>query len=219
MGKERLEDHLNPEQYELWKSLDTPLEIQAFLDGIPYSPENRNRSPLEVLQDRQAHCLDGALFGAAALRRIGYSPLVIDLYPDPGQDDDHVLAIYRLDGAYGAVAKSNYVGLRYREPIYRTLRELVISYFEVYYNIHGKKTLRMFTSPLNLKHFDRMNWESDPAGADAIEARLKTARRTHLLKPAMIARLAPVDERSFTAGMQGSNPDGLYQPKVGAEEV
>jgi hypothetical protein len=214
---ELLENALSSEQREIWDGLSDPPKIQAFLDSIPYSPEDRNRSPLEVLQDRQAHCLDGALFGAAALRRIGYPPLVINMFPDPGQDDDHLLAIYRKNGAYGAVAKSNYVGLRYREPIYRTLRELVLSFFEVYYNVQGEKTLRTYTAPLHLNYFDRLQWELFPAGVDAIEKRLWSMRRTSLLTPAMIAVLSRVDERSYTAGMQGSDPAGLYHPKVTLE--
>ena len=131
-------------------ALHSPFAIQAFLDATPYSPEDRDRCPLNVIRDRVAHCLDGALFAAMALRRLGYPPLLIDLLPEPDIDDDHVLAIFKVNGCWGAVAKSNFVGLRYREPVYRTLRELVMSYFEPFYNVEGVRTLRGYTLPVNL---------------------------------------------------------------------
>ena len=206
---------LTSEQRGTWQSLTSPISIQAFLDTIPYSAEEANRSPLRVLQERQAHCLDGGLFAAAALRQLGYPPLIVDLLPDPGADDDHVLAIFRRNGCYGAVAKSNFVGLRYREPIYRSLRNLVMSYFEVYFNVRGEKTLRSYTVPLDLTAYDSMEWLVNDAAADAIEKRLPQLRRTNLLTPAMIAELTPVDRRSYEAGMLGTNVDGLYKLKDG----
>ncbi|MBN2392665.1 MAG: hypothetical protein JXR84_18185 [Anaerolineae bacterium] len=194
-------------------ALTTPAAIQAYLDNIPYAPDNRNRCPLNVLRDRRAHCLDGALFAAMALRRIGQPPVVIDLLPEPGTDDDHVLAIYKRDSYFGALAKSNYAGLRFREAVYRTLRELVMSYFEVFYNVEGAKTLRAYTRPLSLRAFDPLHWTWDDAGADAIEARLKTLRQIPVVTPSMVAHLSAVDARSYEAGMLGGNPDGLYTPK------
>lgn len=208
-----LEDHLNEDQLALFRSLDHPSKIQALLDEIPYSAEERNRSPLNVLHDRQAHCLDGALFAAAALRRLGFPPLVVDMFPDPGMDDDHVLAIFKVDSGYGAVAKSNFVGLRFREPVYRGFRELVMSYFKDFYNVNGIKTLRTYTRPLNLKTFDRLDWEWSDAGVDAIEKRLLGLARIPLLKPETAARLSPMDPLSYKAGMLNVNYDGLYKPR------
>ncbi len=202
---------LTSEQRGAWQSLTSPANIQAFLDGIPYSAEDANRSPLRVLQERHAHCLDGGLFATAALRQLGHPPLIIDLLPEPGTDDDHVLAIFRRNGCFGAVAKSNYAGLRYREPIYRSFRDLVMSYFEVYFNIRREKTLRSYTVPLDLATYDAMDWLTNDAAADAIEKRLPQLRRTPLLTPAMIAELSPVDQRSYEAGMLGTNLDGLYK--------
>jgi hypothetical protein len=208
-----LENHLTYEQNSLWRSLDHPVKIQAYLDETPYSAEDRNRSPLQVMQDRQAHCLDGALFAAAALRRLGHSPLLVDLFPDPGMDDDHVLAIFRREGRFGALAKSNFTGLRYREPVFRGLRELVMSYFEDFYNVNRVKTLRTYTRPLNLKFFDRLGWEWSEAGVDAIEQRLLDMRRLPLLIPSLAASLSLTDELSYRAGMINVNYAGLYQPK------
>jgi hypothetical protein len=209
-----LESRLTPAELALFRSLDTPEKIQAFLDSIPYSAEDVNRTPLEVLRDRKAHCLDGALFAVAALRRIGHAPQVADLLPEPGADDDHVLALFRRDGLIGCVAKSNFVGLRYREAIHRNIRELAISYFEDFYNVNGQKTLRAYTAPISLATFDALNWETERAGVDAFEKHLYRARRHPLLSPAAKLHLSPLDERSYKAGMLGTDPNGLYKPKA-----
>lgn len=210
---EPFESHLNEEQRHLWRSLETPYQIQAFLDTCAYRPEYSNLSPLSVIKQRRAHCLDGAVFGAAALRRLGHQPLLVDMFPDPGMDDDHVLAIYRQNGRWGAVAKSNFVGLRSREPVYRDLRELVMSYFEQFYNLNSLKSLRTYTRPLNLARFDRLEWAWRDDGVDRIEqALLKRARRP-LLTPVMQAALSPVDTLTYQAGMLVANLDGVYKPK------
>jgi hypothetical protein len=211
---ETLEDHINEEQRELLRGLDTPVKIQAFLDTCAYVAEYDNRCPARVLAERRAHCLDGALFAAAALRRIGYPPLVVDLFPDPGMDDDHVLAIFKVNGRYGSVAKSNFVGLRYHEPVYHSLRELIMSYFEQFYNVNGVKTLRTHTPPLHLARFDRLGWEWNDRGADAIEKALLARRRITLVPPEIAAALSPVDELTYKAGLLVANPDGLYKPKA-----
>lgn len=212
--KDLLESRLTGEQRQTLRGLDTPRKIQDYLDATPYSPEYANRSPLQVMNDRLAHCLDGGLFAAAALRRIGYPPLLLDMFPEPGTDDDHVLAIFRQNGRFGAVAKSNFVGLRYREPVYRGLRELVMSYFEQFFNVHGLKTLRTYTRPLNLARFDPLGWEFTTRGADAIEKALLARKRLPLLTPAMAAALSPADELTYKAGLMVANWDGLYKPQA-----
>jgi hypothetical protein len=191
--------------------LITPAKIQAFLDEIPYSGEERYRCPLTVLRERTGHCFDGALFAAAMLRRLGHRPLILDMLPN-ARDDDHLLALYKRDDHWGAVAKSNFTGLRFREPIHRTLRELVLSYFEQYYNIAGEKTLRAYTVPLNLAAFDRLNWMTRDEPLDAIAQRLDEIRKVRLLTPRMIANLSPVDRRSLKAGTLGLNAAGVYKP-------
>ena len=207
-----LAPHLTSEQRTVLESLHTPARIQAYLDDTPYSPESINRSPVRVMQDRLAHCLDGGLFAAMALRRLGHPPLIVDLLPEPDRDDDHVLAIFKVAGCYGAVAKSNYVGLRFREPVYRSLRELVMSYFEVFYNTEAEKTLRAYTRPLNLKAYDRMNWPWNDSAADAVEEYLKTLQTIPLVTAEQAARLEAVDPLSFEAGTLATNPAGLYKP-------
>ena len=194
-------------------SLHSPALIQNFLDETQYPGGEENRSPLEVLRQRTAHCLDGGLFAAAALRRIGFPPLILDLQPDPGMDDDHVLALFKIKGCWGAVAKSNYSGLRYREPIHRNLRELVLSYFDDFFNVNGQKTLRFYSNKINLKQLDHMGWMSSSEGVDAVEDYLKTVKLTRLITPEQAELLVLVDKRSFQAGNLGINPDGTYKPK------
>jgi hypothetical protein len=208
----KLIDHLEQIQLNEYLNLNSPVKIQGFLDDIPYSAEDRNRSPLQVFQDRKAHCLDGAVFAAAVLRQIGYPPIVIDMFPDPGRDDDHVLAIFKNEGHFGALAKSNFAGLRFREPIYRSLRELVLSYFEDFYNMDGEKTLRSYTIPYNLQVFDPLEWEWKENGLDIIEQRMKEIHRFIVLSSGMIKNLNPKDRRSYQAGMLGVNEAGLYKP-------
>lgn len=206
---------------EIEKNLDlafkTPMDIQAYLDSIPYIGEDVTRSPLDVMQVGHCHCLDGGLFAAAALRRLGYPPLIMDLVPEPGTDDDHVLAIFKFNNCYGAVAKSNFAGLRYREPVYKSLRELSISYFEMFYNIDGYKTLRGFTRPMNLANYDKINWETTQSGVDKVVKRFYRLKWTPLLDEKCIRFLSPVDRRTYESGMLGSNYDGIYKPAVGLE--
>ena len=205
------EKALNNQELQTMSKLNSPNKIQAFLDAIPYSSESIYRCPLQVLRDRVANCFDGALFAAAALRQIGFPPLILDMIPD-SRDDDHVLALYKQDGHWGAIAKSNFVGLRFREPIHRNLRELVLSYFDQYYNIKREKTLRGYTLPLNLKTFDKFDWMVSDKSMERIAQRMDEIRRFFLLTPKMIAGLSTVDERLYKAGLQGTNEAGLYKP-------
>ncbi|MGH9697141.1 MAG: hypothetical protein ACRD5Z_23560, partial [Bryobacteraceae bacterium] len=137
-------------------SLKSPVGIQRFLDAMPYHLDATAWSPRVVLRERTAHCLEGAVLAAAALRVLGYPPLLVDLEAD--QDTDHVLAVFKVRGHWGAVAKSNFTGCRYREPIYRTLRELALSYFHIYFNLRGERTLRRYSHPVSLARFDRHDW-------------------------------------------------------------
>jgi len=206
-----LDVYLTAAELAVMNSLDSPLKIQAFLDKTPYSTEPVYRSPLTVLRERRAHCFDGALFAAAALQRLGYPPLIVEMLPNE-RDDDHLLAVYKHDKHWGAVAKSNFVGLRFREPIHRTLRELLLSYFEDYFNVAGEKTLRGYTLPLNLSTCDRFEWMTNDANLEEVANRLDCQRRVILLAPAMEQNLAPVDPRMLKAGLLGADPRGLYKP-------
>jgi len=206
--------HRLPEaQRARFMAFDSPYAIQEYLDEIPYVGEERDRSPLAVMQDGQGHCLDGGLLAAAGMRYLGLPAVIIDLIPEPKTDDDHVLVLYWVDGLVGALAKSNYVGLRFREPVYRSLRELVMSYFEGYFNSEGRKTLRGYTRPVHLGQFDRYNWLWDEAGVARIARHLYGLKSTPLISPAAAARLHPVDARSYQGHTLGTDMEGVFKLK------
>jgi hypothetical protein len=185
------------------RALRTPHGIQRMLDAMPYHLAATAWSPRYVLRARTAHCLEGAIFAAAALRALGFPPLLLDL--EAVQDTDHVLAVYRVRGHWGAIAKSNFAGLRYREPVYRTLRELALSYFEGYINLRGDRTLRAYSRPVNLARFDRRRpgWMTSDGELWWIAEHLVGVHHTSLVSPAMVRRLHRVDRRSLTAGLVG----------------
>jgi hypothetical protein len=197
-------DTFSASERAVFRQLRSPEKIQRFLDDLAYNKEPGGpscRSPRRVLRDRTAHCMEGALFGAAALRSLGHPPLLLDL--EAVRDDDHVLAIFQLRGCWGALAKSNYSGLRYREPVYRTLRELVMSYFEHYYNLRREKTLRNYSRPVNLRRFDTIGWMTAEEDVWPVPEYLCTIGHTPLLSPRVVRTLGRVDARLFAAGLVG----------------
>jgi hypothetical protein len=198
-------------QRAVLRRLDSPIRIQAYLDSLRYPADEFNRSPLRVMVDRKANCFDGALFAAFALWRLGHPPRIVDMFAD--NDDDHLLALFKVRGAWGAVAKSNYVGLRFRDPVYRSLRELVMSYFEPFYNMLGEKTLRSYTRPISLRRFDRLGWVTEQAALGVVAEHTEKVPRIRLLTNAMVQDLSPVDGRSYKAGRLGVVEAGLFQAK------
>ncbi len=181
-------------------NLDTPFAIQQYLDSLVYKGEERDRSPLNVMRDGQSHCLDGGFLAALALWRIGFKPLLIDIVPDPGADDDHVLALYQMDGRWGAIAKTNYINLGFREPVYKNLRELVMTYFEHYVSIDQLKVLRGYTRPLDASRYTHLNWAWDEAGANRLYHQHFYRRKTiPLITRQTAKRLSPVTDRVYAA--------------------
>jgi hypothetical protein len=193
----------------LLRRLSTPAKVQEFLDRLTYRSEERAACPRRVLEERRAHCFDGALLAAAALQEQGYPPALLDMWAV--RDDDHVLAVFRRDGHFGAVAKSNFVGLRFREPIFRSLRELVLSYFEDYFNAAGEKTLRAYSGLLHLRPFDALGWRFRDEPLPSISDRLDALRHVPVVDRRMVRALSRVDARSLRAGMIGALREGLYK--------
>jgi len=188
------------------RALRTPALIQHFLDELPYHHANTAWSPRCVLREDTAHCLEGAIFAAAALRVNGYPPLLWDL--EAVRDVDHVLAVYQYRGHWGAIGKSNYAGLRFREPVYRSLRELAMSYFEQYYNLRRERTLRAYSRPVNLKRFDSLRWMTGEPNVWFIPEYLCQVAHTPLLTRHQESRLSRLDARSHAAGLVGhSKPE------------
>src|SRR5215212_6397571 len=190
-----------PSELRSLRALKTPAGVQRFLDDLPYNLRFDARSPRRVLHDRTASCLDGGIFAAAALRVLGFPPLIFDLEAD--QDTDHVLAIYKIRGHWGAIAKSNFSGCRYREPVYRTLRELAMSYFHTYFNLRGERTLRRYSQPVNLARFDRRGWMTAEKGVWFIAEDLVDIPHRPLLKRGLEKHLTRVDRRTWDSEMVG----------------
>jgi hypothetical protein len=183
------------------RALKTPARIQKFIDSIEYQYADTAGSPARVLRERKGHCLEGALVAAAALRVNGKPPLLMDL--ESVHDDDHVVALYRERGLWGGIAKSNFAGLRFRPPVYRTLRELALSYFATYYNLRGEYTLRAYSRAVNLAHLDRCHWMTAKEDVWCVAEALIAARH-YALAPDKVTRALPrLDRRSFEAGMHG----------------
>ena len=183
------------------RSLKDPHGIQRFLDDMPYHLADTAWSPRLVLRENTSHCLEGAIFAAAALRANGFPPLLLDFEAD--HDTDHVMAIYRVNGHWGAIAKSNFTGCRYREPVYRSLRELAMSYFNLYFNLRRERTMRTFSRPVNLRRFDHLQWMTTEKPVWFIVNYLFEIHHYKLLRPGMAKRLHRVDERLFQAECVG----------------
>ncbi|MEP6699227.1 MAG: hypothetical protein ABJB09_05795 [Verrucomicrobiota bacterium] len=183
------------------RALKTPPGIQRYLDSIPYHLAATSWSPRMVLREGTAHCLEGAIFAAAALRILGFPPLIIDLEAD--RDTDHVIAVFKVRGHWGAIAKSNFAGCRYREPVYRTLRELALSYFHIYFNLRGERTLRRYSRPLNLARFDSRDWMTSEKNIWFIAEHLCDVPHLPLLKRGLEKNLTRVDARTMQSEMVG----------------
>jgi hypothetical protein len=150
---------LTPREFAVLRRLDTPQKIQRFLHGLTQNFELEGDSCLtvqEVLRTRKAHCIEGAMLAACAFWVHGEPPLLMDMRAV--RDYDHVVAVFRRHGRWGAISKTNGIGLRWRDPVYRTLRELAISYFHEYYNRRDHKTLREFSLPYDLRRVDPEVW-------------------------------------------------------------
>ncbi len=201
----------NKAELALFRKLDRPIAVQRWLNRIAYDPEYATSSPRLVIRDRKANCFEGALFAAAALRELGHRALLVDIRS--WNDDDHVIAVFKERGHWGAVAKSNFTVLRFREPVYRSIRELVISYFDVYFNAIGQKTMRSFSRPLDLARFDRRGWTTTDGDLGYIGDSLDDAPHHRVLTPAMVRALNPADPDLVRAGLLGAKKRGLFRPK------
>jgi len=199
-------------ELRLLRGFRRPIDIQRWLDKIGYDPAPGTRSPRWVMTEKKANCFEGALFAAAALRCLGHPPLLVDIRSSDN-DDDHVIAIFRRAGAWGALAKSNYTTLRYREPVFLSVRELVMSYFEVYFNPWGEKTLREYSLPFDLSRFDRRRWMTTAEDLDFIGDGLNRSPHRRALTLSMVRGLERADPRLVRAGLLGAKKEGLFRPR------
>jgi hypothetical protein len=200
-GKDGADCEFAPSELRTLRALKTPAGIQRYLDDMPYHLAGTAWSPRMVLREKTAHCLEGAVFAAAALRALGFPPLIFDLEAD--QDTDHVVAIYKSRGHWGAIAQSNFTGCRYREPVYRTLRELALSYFNIYFNLRGERTLRRYSRPVNLARFDHLQWMTTEKDIWFIAEYLCDIPHRPLLQRGLEKHLTRVDPRTMRGEMVG----------------
>lgn len=197
----RHDDALRPSEVRRFRALRTPWGVQRMLDGMAYHLADTAWSPRRVLATQTAHCLEAAIFAAAALEQLGHRPLILDL--EAVQDTDHVVAIFRARGRWGAVAKSNFSGLCYREPVYLSLRELVMSYFDQYMNLRGDRTLRAFSRPVDLRRFDDRGWRTAAGDVWFIPEHLLEIPHTPVVSEGLARRLHRVGARCLKAALVG----------------
>lgn len=192
----------SPFELRLLRSLTSPAKIQDFLGTLPMNFEKKGEtcySVRSVLKHRTAHCMEGAMLAAAALRIHGEPPFVIDLKATKN-DFDHVIAVFKRDGYFGAISKTNHAVLRYREPIYKTVHELVLSYFHEYFLPDGRKTLRSFTNPIDLSKFDRFNWMTSDDDVFEVPHALDAMKHFPILTTKQIKNLRLADHIERQAG-------------------
>lgn len=193
---------LTKNELRLLRGLNSPGKVQDYLDRIPinYEPKGDTcMSPRRVIRERRAHCIEGAMLAALVFRLHGQPPLVLDL-TSSARDFDHVVALFKRHGCWGAVSKTNHAVLRYREPVYRTLRELVLSYFHEYFDDNGYKTLRSYSRPIDLSRFDRLGWATNEDDNWFIAEHLADVRHKTLLNRSQIATLRKAHPTEIQAG-------------------
>ena len=193
---------LSKKELHLLRKLNTPKKIQDFLDKMSINFEEDGDSflsPMSVLKKNFCHCTEGAILAALALRVNGDPPLVLDLMANKN-DFDHVIAPYRRYGKWGAISKTNHAVLRFREPIYGSIRELVMSYFHEYMDDFGRKNLRSFSRPVNLKRFDKKGWMTTKDDIYYIPEYLSEIKHFPLLNKKQIRNLRKADAIEIEAG-------------------
>ena len=194
-------DILSKKEQATIKKLSSPIKIQNFLDSLPLTWEKDREtymSPRRSLREKKAHCLEGALIAALALHYHGDKPLILDLKTD--KDTDHIVALYQRNGYWGAISKTNHAALRFRDPIYRTTRELVLSYFHEYFDDRtGRKTLRSYSGPLNLQRF-KTNWITTEKELDDLAEWIDNQKHYDLFPKSQLKYIRPADKTERRAG-------------------
>jgi len=185
---------LGKKEWQKLQKLSTPTKIQNYLSSIKFNLEKNGPtflSPRKVISEGQAHCFEGALLGATALWIRGEKPLILDLVAeDP--DFDHVVALYKRNGFWGAISKTNHSVLRYREPVFKSMRELALSYMHEYFLKDGRKTLRLYSKPFDLSKLGT-DWIASEESLMYIAEKLDELRHLNLLTRDQIRNLRPVD--------------------------
>ncbi len=193
---------LNKKEITLFRKLNSPSKIQDFINKIPINFEEGGDtcySSRLVLKNNKCHCIEGAILAALILRVNNFKPLIVDITASK-DDFDHVITVFQVDGKWGAISKTNHAVLRYREPIYNSIRELVMSYFHEYFNDKGKKSLRSFSLPINLSRFDKLGWMTSEEELGYIADYLTKVKHYQILTKKQIANLRKPDKIEIKAG-------------------
>jgi len=188
-------------EISLIRRLNSPAKVQDFLNSLKFNFEKRGptlKSPISTLRTKSAHCMEGALLGAYVLSRHGFKPYIMYLKATKA-DLDHVIAPFKIGGCWGALSKTNHAVLRYREPVYRNLRELVMSYFHEYFLNSGEKTLRQYSELLNLNDFEK-GWEVAHEDLWGIDEELDKIKHFDILPKSAIKQLRRADKVEIIAG-------------------
>lgn len=189
----------NESERKLLAKLNTPKKIQDFLENLQPSTRDSSFSPRRVLTKRKANCIEGATLAAVILWFHGHRPLLLDL-TSTANDLDHVVALFRLSGHWGAISKTNHAVLRYREPVYTSIRELAMSYFHEYFLDTGLKTMRTFSRAFDLSKIKDKTWLTTKKAIWQIADKLDHSPHTKILTKRMIKNLRPADPIEITAG-------------------
>ena len=197
----------SPRERRILASLRTPAHIQRFLDELEYDENAGIASPRVVLRSGKAQCVSGVLFACAALRELGYPPRL--MYIDAVQDDGHCIAVYERGGLWGSIAKSNFTGLRSRDPVYPYLA-LGLSYFEGFFNQYGKRTMRSFTVPVELEPFEKRGWRFSERELLYIDRAIDRTPKAWTLPRGRAGALSKVSKLLLDAGLLGAKRAGLW---------
>ncbi len=198
-------------EHRVFRALKSPALIQNVVDTFTYNTDNKTRSPRGVMQTKRAHCFDGAIFAAAAIEYHGGKPILIDLRAND-DDDDHILAIFTRNGLYGSIGQSNYTSGRYRDPVFRSIRELVMSYFCTYFNLAGRKTLREYSGIFDLAKVRDIDWRFTDEDLSPLGDRIDSIRHYTCIPHRHERELSIADMRTFKA-------ETLFLDKKGAFKV
>ena len=194
----------NKKEIKLFRRLNSPKKIQNYLNTLPFNFEDKwgtCMSPRGVLEKRKADCLEGAVFAAAVLEFHGHKPWLLDLRSSKKPYDyDHVVAVFKEFGCFGAISKTNHGVLRYREPIYKTVRELALSYFHEYFLDSGYKTLREYSELFDLSKLSKIDWRTSKADIWQIYEELDKVKHHPILLPKQIKNLRKADRIEIATG-------------------
>ncbi|MFP5384946.1 MAG: hypothetical protein ACLGHN_02620 [Bacteriovoracia bacterium] len=198
-----------PSEVKFLRSLNTPGKIQSYLDALIYNPEDAALSPRYVMLSGDGHCFEGCLLAAAALELQGHPPLLVDLLGH--HDDDHVICVYKTRSGWGSLGKSNTTLLRGRNPVFKNIHELVMSYFPFYFNTKGQPSLYGYSEPINLNKFNSWNWRWSDENLEDMGKNFCDIPHFEILSKKELSKLPRVSQSLMDACFLGADKNGLYK--------